>query len=167
MRNRIAILVAAGLLAMALEPAGCTPPAPPPPKSPEIQAAYWLNSGALTLAQLRGKVVVLEFFATWCPVCNDSMPGLIDLHKQYAGQGVVFIGLTKEAQDVVQPYVQNMGIPYAVGGGSQSVHEYGVREIPKMCIFDPDGTAVWRGHPMDPKFTATLQQVVAKTRSGA
>src|SRR4051812_39785410 len=64
--------------------------------APEIKAAAWLNSEALTLAQLNKKVVVVEFWATWCPPCRKSIPHLIEMNDKYKDKGVVIIGLTDE-----------------------------------------------------------------------
>ena len=116
--------------------------------APEIMAAYWLNSQALTLAGLRGKIVVVEFWATWCPPCRASIPHLIEMNHKVAGKGVVFIGLTDEDRKTVEPFAREMKMDYAVGGGSKTGGVYGVRGIPHAFIVDPSGTVAWEGHPM-------------------
>jgi len=116
--------------------------------APEIEAGYWINSEPLTLAGLRGKIVVVEFWATWCPPCRTSIPHLIEMHKRYGPEGVVFISLTNEPQDVVERFVKSMGMPYAVGGGSSTGRAYGVRGIPRAFVVDAEGRIVWEGHPM-------------------
>jgi len=118
------------------------------PKAPEIQAAYWLNTEPLTLADLRGKIVVLEFWATWCPPCRTTIPHLSKLYKTYKGRGVVFISLTDEPQETVEPFVRKMNMPYPIGGGSPTGRAYGVRGIPHAFIIDPSGRVVAHGHPM-------------------
>jgi thiol-disulfide isomerase/thioredoxin len=117
-------------------------------KAPEIKAAYWLNSKPLTLEGLRGKIVVVEFWATWCPPCRRSIPHLIELNKKYAGKGVAIVGLTDEAKEVVEPFVKEMGMTYAVGGGSNTFQEYGVRGLPTAFVIDPSGAIAWMGNPM-------------------
>ncbi len=116
--------------------------------APDIQAAYWLNTEPLALADLRGKIVVLEFWATWCPPCRTTIPHLIEMYKAYKDKGVVFISLTSEPRETVEPFVRKMNMPYPIGGGSRTGRTYGVRGIPHAFILDPSGTAVWRGHPM-------------------
>ncbi|HUU10990.1 MAG TPA: TlpA disulfide reductase family protein [Phycisphaerae bacterium] len=140
-------------------------PADPAPAAPEIGAAYWLNSEPLTLASLRGKTVVVEFWATWCPPCRKSIPHLIELHKTYAPKGVVFIGLTSEPREAVERFVKEMGMPYAIGGGSRSAVPYGVRGIPHAVVIDPSGAMTWKGHPMaglDEALKARMARTPAK-----
>ena len=133
-------------------------------EAPEIQAAYWINSEPLTLKGLRGHVVVVEFWATWCPPCRQTIPHLIELHKQYAGKGVVIVSLTDEPKETVEPFVKEMGMTYAVGGGSLTGRAYGVSGIPSAAVVDPAGKVVWQGHPMGGLDAALDAQVKAAGR---
>jgi len=117
-------------------------------EAPEIQAGYWLNTEALSLQGLRGKIVVVEFWATWCPPCRTSIPHLVEMNHKFASQGVVFISLTDEDRKTVEPFARKMKMDYAVGGGSRTSGAYGVRGIPHAFIVDPSGTVAWEGHPM-------------------
>ena len=156
-----AILVAWTLVAVAAVPAiaqGLVGKA-----APEITATYWLNSPALTLQGLRGKIVVVEFWATWCGPCRRSIPHLIELYKKYNPQGVVFIGLTDEPREKVEPFAKELEMIYAVGGGSTSSDAYGVRGIPRAFLVDTAGNVVWEGHPMDTAFATALEEQMKKT----
>ncbi len=151
------------------EPAVDAPQAPDEPEkaeadaptAPEIQAAYWLNTEPLTLAGLRGKVVVLEFWATWCPPCRATIPHLARMFQTYKDKGVVFVSLTDEPRETVEPFVRKMKMPYPIGGGSPTFRAYGVRGIPHAFLIDPSGKVVWEGHPMAGLETAIEKQLAA------
>jgi thiol-disulfide isomerase/thioredoxin len=153
----------AGTLLVAVLAVAATAGAPPQPTlvgkaAPEISAKYWINVPPLTLAALRGKIVVVEFWATWCPPCRKSIPHLIELYKKYADKGVAIVSLTNEPQEKVDPFVKEMGMPYAIGGGSDSGRTYGVTGIPRVFLVDTKGQVVWEGHPMQPEFEKAIEE---------
>ena len=117
-------------------------------QAPEIEAQQWMNSGPLSLKALRGKIVVVEFWATWCGPCRQSIPHLNELHKKFSGQGVVVIGLTDEPKGEVERFAREVEIAYPIGTGSQTGGLYGVSGIPHAFIVDPSGKIAWEGHPM-------------------
>ncbi|MCK6473041.1 MAG: redoxin domain-containing protein [Planctomycetes bacterium] len=121
----------------------------PGDEAPEIMAAGWINSDPLKLEALRDKIVVVEFWATWCPPCRVSIPHLVKLHDAYKDKGVVVIGLTDEGAADIASFVTKMKMTYAVGTDSGSGRTYGVRGIPTAVIVAPGGKVVWRGHPMN------------------
>jgi len=131
-------------------------------KAPEIHAQYWLNSPPLSLAALRGRIVIVEFWATWCAPCRKAIPHMIEMHEKSRGKGVVIISLTRESRSKVESFARQMGMTYAVGGGSRSGDPYGVRGIPHAFIVDPSGTIAWEGHPMG-GLDAALERQIKKT----
>jgi len=141
--------------------ATAAPPAIGSP-APEIQAQFWLNSPPLTLKALRGKIVVVEFWATWCPPCRQSIPHLIELNKEYGPKGVVFIGMTDEDKSKIEPFAKQMGMNYVVAGGSQTAGQYGVSGIPTAFVIDTAGNVAWGGHPMDKGFVDALEEQLKK-----
>ncbi|HYN83978.1 MAG TPA: TlpA disulfide reductase family protein [Pyrinomonadaceae bacterium] len=74
-------------------PAGATPA--PDATAPEFVASQWVGQRPVKLADLRGRVVLLDFWATWCTPCVVTMPKLNALQKRYAERGLVVIGLTE------------------------------------------------------------------------
>lgn len=155
--SRMMRLVAAGLLAAALTvPATAAVSVGQP--APAISANDWLNVPPLSLAKLRGKIVVVEFWATWCGPCRTTIPHLVKLHEKYRAKGVVIMGLTEESKAKAEPFAKQMGMTYAVGCGSRSSNTYGVRGIPHAFVVDVAGRVVWRGHPAGTAMETAIQE---------
>jgi thiol-disulfide isomerase/thioredoxin len=130
--------------------------------APAISATDWLNSLPLSLQAAKGKIVMVEFWATWCPPCRASIPHLIEMFKTYSPKGVVFMSLTDEPKATVEPFAKQMNMIYPVGCGSQTGSAYGVRGIPYAFIIDPSGNVAWEGHPMA-GLDKALEAQLAKT----
>ncbi len=100
-----------------------------------------LEGQEVSLSRYRGKIVILDMFATWCPPCRMTVPVLVDLQKSYPGKLVV-VGLSYDqaAASTVRRFIRDMGINYDVFWGSQEIASYvGLRGIPHAVILDPRG----------------------------
>ena len=98
-----------------------------------------LNLSGLTdlLAKNKGKVVMLNFFATWCPPCRMEIPELVKMHKKYEGKDVVIISLSvDEKPEVKPPFVRSMGMDQfcAVTVGRDITRAFQVSSIPTMLF---------------------------------
>lgn len=97
------------------------------------------------LSQWRGKVVVVNFWATWCPPCRAEMPAFIRMQEKYRNRGVVFVGIALDRRDAVLDFVQSMGVNYPVliGGieGAQAARAAGNRSggLPFTVVLDRQG----------------------------
>jgi thiol-disulfide isomerase/thioredoxin len=98
--------------------------------------------------QLKGKVVVLDFWATWCGPCRSEIPGYVELQKKYgeAGLAVVGVSLDRGGPLVVKKFVEQLKITYLIVMGDDKIAEAfgGVEAIPTTFIIDRDGTARFR-----------------------
>jgi thiol-disulfide isomerase/thioredoxin len=101
-----------------------------------------MNGKTVRLSDYKGKVVLLEFWATWCPPCRASVPGLEKLHKAYKDKGLVLIAVTMDmgGDDEVRSYIKESGITYTVLKGTEDVAaKYQVRSIPMMLVLNKEG----------------------------
>ena len=98
--------------------------------------------------QLKGKVVVLDFWATWCGPCRSEIPGYVELQKKYgeAGLAVVGVSLDRGGPLVVKKFVEQQKITYLIVMGDDKIAAAfgGVEAIPTTFIIDRDGTARFR-----------------------
>ena len=147
MRSRLPLAGVAALVAVSLGGGGIARASLVGDGAPELDAVTWLGTGRLRLRQLRDRVVVLAFWATWCPPCRKAIPHLNALYSKYKADRVVFIGLTEEPAAKVKPFVAANKIQYPVGAGSASVRLYGIRRIPRVFVVAPGGRIAWEGHP--------------------
>ena len=101
-----------------------------------------LNGNMVSLADLEGKVILLDFFATWCAPCRVEIPGFIELYHKYQSRGFVVVGISTDrlGLEVVKPFVEELGIDYPVLIGNQEVMEtYRVIGLPTNFILDRRG----------------------------
>jgi thiol-disulfide isomerase/thioredoxin len=134
-------------------------------EAPEIKADGWFNSEkGVTLKTLRGKPVVVEFWATWCGPCRKTIPHLAELHKKYKDSGLVIVGLTDEPKDKVEEFTKKIEMPYVVGYGSNTSDDYNVKAIPQAFVVNAEGKIVWEGLPSRPEFDKAVEDLVAATK---
>ena len=97
-------------------------------------------------ADFKGKVVILDFWATWCGPCRTEIPTFIALQKQYAKQGLVVIGASVDegGADVVKPFARKLGINYPVVLADEKTQQAfgGIEAVPTTFIIDRQGQIV-------------------------
>ncbi len=103
-----------------------------------------LSGNEVSLKDFRGKVVMLEFWATWCPPCRASVPELIDLHERFQGRDFALIAISLDnSKSAVKDFVDEFNIPYIMLMNDGGVDEqYGVFSIPTSFIVGRDGKVV-------------------------
>jgi cytochrome c biogenesis protein CcmG, thiol:disulfide interchange protein DsbE len=125
-----------------------------------------VDGSQVHLSDLRGKVVLLNFWATWCPPCEAEMPDLNALHERYGVEhDFVVLGLNmQESQAVVSVFADQYGLSFPLLldlDGAVSARGYGIRSMPTSIIVDREGRIRdrWTGQISKSSMLARLQRV--------
>ena len=103
-----------------------------------------LGGKTWTLKEQRGKVVVLNFWATWCPPCRKEMPDLETLYQQFKDQGLVILAISDEDSDKVKPFIKQQKVTYPIllDPGRKVNELFQIEGIPKTFVYDRTGKLV-------------------------
>jgi len=114
------------------------------PQAPEFSLPT-LEGRTVTLSALRGQVVFLNFWATWCPPCREEMPSIEQLHRELRGQGLVVLAVdVDEAPERVARFVKDfrLGFPVLLDAGSHVFSSYGAPGLPTTILIDRQGRVI-------------------------
>jgi peroxiredoxin len=102
-----------------------------------------LSGKTVRLADFKGEIVLLDFWATWCAPCREEIPDFVELQKQYAEKGFTFLGISldEEGAAVVKPFTQELGInyPVVIGNTQVSAAYGGIQALPTAFLIGRDG----------------------------
>ena len=131
-------------------PGGTTYPMPPV-NGASIATMGWESDGKRSVfAEYKGKVLVLDFYATWCEPCRDSVPHLIGLQKKYEDKGLVVVGLNVGGpgdNQEVPAFAKELGIQYTLAMPDEDLVTFLLADedaIPQTFVFDRNGRLVER-----------------------
>jgi thiol-disulfide isomerase/thioredoxin len=135
---RTALLISFALVAVLSARAETVPPTPAPEwKLKDVEGKV------VSSADFKGKVVVIDFWATWCPPCVAEIPGYIALQKKYGKDGLVIVGISldQKGPSVVKTFMAKMGINYPIVMADEETPAAfgGVEAIPTTFIIDRAG----------------------------
>lgn len=125
-----------------------------------------IGGGRLNSADLAGKIVVIDFWATWCPPCRAEIPSYVELQEAFRDDGVVFVGISldqgADAESKVRKFMDDYKINYPIVMGTVEVAEAfgGVEGIPTTFVVDRNGQLVNRKVGYKPK--SYFEEVLSK-----
>jgi thiol-disulfide isomerase/thioredoxin len=129
---------AAVLLALGL--AGCLVEEPPPAGPAPPFALPDLDGREVALADHAGRIVVVDFWATWCEPCKQQIPVLNQFHRRHPDVAVLGVAVDAGGREAVAPFAEEHGIAYPVLLGSESLaRDYGVPGFPALAVVDARG----------------------------
>jgi thiol-disulfide isomerase/thioredoxin len=144
-------------------------------QAPEISVRHWIQGEPATLELLRGRVVLLEFWATWCKPCREMFGKLKTLDAEYRARGLEILALTRhyfayrgtaeslaEELELMRNTVREHELPFRVGVSENEVTQdlYGATGMPTLCLIDRRGVVRYAhfGGGDDPKFNEILSR---------
>ena len=101
-----------------------------------------LDGRTISLDDLKGTVVVIDFWSSWCPPCRREAPGLAQVYDEFRGKGVEFLGVAIwDQEDNVRDFVDELGVPYPniMDDKGAIAIDYGVIKLPEKFFVDRDG----------------------------
>lgn len=131
-----------------------------------------LEGQAVALEQLKGKVTVVNFWATWCPPCRREIPDLVAAQKQYHERGVIFLGIAVEDnRELVQEFARSYNINYPLVSGKEQgialLQKLGnqIAGLPFTLVLDAQGRIITsrRGQMSASRLEQALQAALAST----
>jgi cytochrome c biogenesis protein CcmG/thiol:disulfide interchange protein DsbE len=128
-----------------------------------------MDGKVVKLADYSGKVVILDFWATWCPPCRQEIPGFISLQNKYGKDGLAVVGISldEDGPTAVKPFVKQTGINYTVvAGNDQVTKDYGdIESIPTTFIIDRNGRVMSKhvGYVAESVFESEIVPLLQQT----
>lgn len=146
--------------------------------APELTVQHWLNSDPLAMDQLKGSVVIFEFWATWCRPCEQMFPRIKELHGRYSSQGLTVLALTRffmayggteeaKAQEIqlIREFVDRNEIQFPVGISEDETLQtaFGATALPMLALIDRRGIVRYFAFsPDDDNFGRAIEECLAE-----
>lgn len=127
-----------------------------------------LDGEEYTLSEYKGQVVIIDFWATWCPPCRNSIPTFVKLYNKYHEQGFTILGVSLDSDEqALRNFSKEMNIPYPVLLGNKEIARvYQVSGIPKTIFLDKKGsirkTQVGFAPELEAQFDVLIDSLLAE-----
>lgn len=134
-----------------------------------------LSGGKLSLDEYKGKLVLLNFWASWCPPCRAEIPGFIEVQHQYKDSPFTILGVAIEDKEDVETYAKEVGINYPITFGTEAAYnvsgEYGNPDgaLPYSVLISPEQKilSVFHGFLSDEKLIDLIQKNIPSKQASA
>lgn len=134
-----------------------------------------LDGKSRALSEWQGKVLVVNFWATWCPPCLKEIPAFVELQRRLGPEGLQFVGIALDGREEVAAFVRDHAVNYPVLAGEEDVARYmqqmgnGIGALPFTLVFDAQGKVrhVQQGEWTGPEAEAVLKPLLARSSSAA
>lgn len=167
----VIVLIVAGYSNRWLSVSGASIPMSQRQQLPDFEFSSW-SGGHWRLSDHQGQVVLLNFWATWCPPCREETPGLVRLSEQYGSKGLVVAGIDMDEnpKSAVPAFVHRYGIPYAIllpSPGSRMASS--VESLPTSLLVNRNGRVArsYVGAVDESVFAHDVEQLLLEHRSRA
>ncbi|MDD5038848.1 MAG: TlpA disulfide reductase family protein [Dehalococcoidales bacterium] len=110
--------------------------------APDFELQNLDDGQVVSLSGLRGKPVLINFWATWCPPCNSEMPYLQQIYEEWSDRGLVMLAIDiREESSVVKEFLtaRNLSLPVYIDTDASVAQKYGISAIPTTYFVDKDG----------------------------
>ncbi|MFC1590345.1 peroxiredoxin family protein [Candidatus Omnitrophota bacterium] len=144
MKQKLSIVLSSFLLfALFAGCAGCAAQEAGSGKAPDFTLNN-IHGEPISLSDFKGNVVIIDFFASWCPPCKQEIPDFIELSKEYGAQGFTMIGISLEALSPTRKFAEKKNIDYQllIDDGKVSKAYGPIRSIPTTFVLDRKGNIV-------------------------
>ncbi|MCC6661751.1 MAG: TlpA family protein disulfide reductase [Phycisphaerales bacterium] len=119
-----------------------------------------------SLSDYKGKIVLMDFWATWCPPCRQAMPGVQAIHEKFAGKGVAVLGINAFESGDAPGFMKEQGFTYGLMMNADEVAAaYGVSGIPAFFVIGPEGELLFQGVGYSPQQEAKVEQTIEENLS--
>lgn len=104
-----------------------------------------LDGNEISLSDFNRKVLILNFWATWCPPCREEIPDFVEVYNEYESKDVQFIGVSNEDISTLKSFVEDYDVSYPILIDDANIMgKWGISAIPTTFVFDKNGQIIFK-----------------------